>query len=452
MWTERQAVALAAVFDALNNNGVRWMVLRNYEGLPYTNRSKDIDLALPKSELHRTRSLASQVLREHGFDRVFNVSFQYADCNTYFFCDEGGVQSLKLDFLDGFVWRGARIVDFDTVYAKRVPYENFFVPDQFDDGYMLWIKPLLTGGIVKERYVQDIVQCIQNHPINFQSMLQQNFGSRLGFEVWQLLEKRDLYGTIAYQGRMRRAAWLKAVLSSPWGTLGGMVGHVWYELRRRSKRNPGSLLAVVGPDGVGKTTFIALFRRELARILVKEEDAIVLEHFRPHLLPNIKQLLSGAEYNPATEEFDRPHRAQQAGVPSSLVRIFYYWLDYVAGYFLRIRRQCARENVYLFDRYFYDFVVDQRRSRLGLPLWLRQLFLRLTPQPDLVYFLDCDADIVYARKQELSHGEISRQLASYRELAADNPNRFVCLDASQPPEISCRKAISTLVERSFMAL
>jgi thymidylate kinase len=452
MWTERQAVVLAAVFNAMNSSGIRWMVLRNYEGLPYTNRSKDIDLALPKSDLHRTRSLVNQVLREHGFDRVFNVSFQYADCNTYFFCNEEGVHSLKLDFLDGFVWRGARIFDFDTMYARRVPYDDFFVPDQFDDGYMLWVKPLLTGGIVKDRYVQDILQCIRDHPGSFLNTLQQSFGPRLAFEVWGLLEKGDLRGTIAYQGRMRRAVWLKAVISNPWETLGSMVGHVWYEVRRRSKRNPGSMLAVVGPDGVGKTTFITLFRRELARILVKDEDDIFLEHFRPHLLPNIKQLLSGAQYNPTAEEFSRPHRAQPASAGSSLVRISYYWLDYVAGYFLRIRRHCAREYVYLFDRYFYDFVVDQRRSRLGLPLWLRKFFLRLTPQPDLVYFLDCDADIVYARKQELSHGEIARQLTTYRELAADNPNRFVCLDASQPPEFSCRKAILTLVERSFMAL
>lgn len=452
MWSERQAAAVAAVFEALNCSGIRWLVLRNYEGLPYSNRSKDIDLALPKADLRRARLLVDQVMRSQGFNRIFNVSFQYADCNTYFFSSEDGVQSVKLDFLDGFVWRGARIANFDSMYARRVAYGDFFVPDRFDDGFMLWIKPLLTGGIVKDRYVQDIVQCVRDYPVAFRDMLKDKFGQKFADELWTLLECGDLQGTVAYQGRLRRAAWVKAVVINPAVTLGSLIGHSWYEVRRRLRRNPGAFLAVVGPDGVGKTTFITQARQELARVMAKDEDAIIVQHFRPHILPNIKQLLSGSQYDPSAEEFSSPHRAKPAGTVSSSLRIFYYWLDYVMGYWCGIRRRCAREYIYLFDRYFYDFVVDPRRSRLDLPRWMRMLFLRMTPQPDIVFFLDCDAETVYARKQELTLDEIARQLDVYRHLASSNPRRFVRLDASLPTEQLCRQAMLQLVERSFEVL
>jgi thymidylate kinase len=192
-----------------------------------------------------------------------------------------------------------------------------------------------------------------------------------------------------------------------------------------------------------------LLKQELARILVKDSESIQVAHFRPNILPNIKQLLYGRKYDASTEEFTRPHRATPASPPSSLVRLTYYWLDYLLGYWLVYRRKCALGTVMIFDRYFYDFIVDPRRSRINLPAWVRKFFLRLTPQPDLVFFLDCDPDIVYARKQELERDEIERQLTEYRKLASKFPNRFIRLNAQQLPEVICRQALREIVRRSF---
>ena len=231
-----------------------------------------------------------------------------------------------------------------------------------------------------------------------------------------------------------------------------MVEYLLYGLRNRSRREFGTMLAVVGPDGVGKTTFIDRVCEDLPRVLVKDAGAIRVQHHRPHLLPNLKRLIRGRRSDPSAEEFSRPHRAKPAGAVSSFFRLVYYWLDYLLGYWLRIRPQCMRHNVVVFDRYFYDFLVDPRRSRLGLPFWIRRLFLRLTPQPDLVFFLDCDADIVYARKQELELNEISRQLEAYGELARRDPGRFVLLDASRTPESSFTTAVKILVDRLSVPL
>lgn len=452
MWSDFHAYALRSVFDALDNSDIRWMVLRNYEGLPQSNRSKDIDIALPREDLTRVKALISSVLRSCGFSHYENVAFQYADCNTYFAFHQGKVVSLKIDLLDGFGWRGAPLLTFDGLYARRISYSDFYVPSGVDDGFMLWIKPLLTGGFVKEKYVDDIQRAIEKFPSEFNQLIIETFGRKMSRIVWPLLQSGGLHSTVRYQPQLRSSAWLTSFIEQPSSTSIGFISHFIHEIFRRSCRRPGLFLSVAGPDGVGKTTFIESLKVELADILVKDEATITVEHFRPHILPNLKQLVSGKHYNSAEEEFHNPHRAKPAGTVSSFIRMTYYWLDYMLGYWLRTRRNMANGQTIIFDRYFYDFVVDPRRSRLSLPLWLRKLFLRLTPQPDLVFFLDCDAGTVFERKQELGSDEIDRQLGVYRQLTQNDPVRFVTLDARQPPEESTRKALVELVTRSFEKL
>ena len=448
-WSDEQAKALASVFEALNRSGIPWLVLRNYEGLPEENRSKDIDLGLEKKEIDRAVATITKALASHGFNRVFMQFFQYVRCCTYLKVSDTEVISIKVDLLDGFAWRGAQIFEFKHLYCARVRYRNFFVPSEVDDGVMLWMKPLLTGGIVKEHYADDIRRVSASHQVQFRASLNRAFSRPIADEVWPLIEQGRLLATVPYKRRLAHAAWLQAVRQAPCRTLAASVEHYYSEIARRSRRNPASMLAVVGPDGVGKTTFIELLQSELARVLVKDPHDIEVKHFRPHILPNIKQLFSGKKFDISSEEFSKPHRATPASAPSSLVRLVYYWADYILGYWLVNRRKCARGAVMIFDRYFYDFIVDPRRSRIKLPTWLRKLFLNMTPQPDLVFFLDCDAEVVYARKQELPKEEIERQLNEYRKLVADDPKRFVRLDAIQLPEITCRQALRVLVERSF---
>lgn len=449
MWSNEQAAALASVFGALNQSGIPWLVLRNYEGLPEVNRSKDIDLGLEKKHIGQISRIITEALASHGFDRLAMDDFQYVRCLTFFNVRGADVVSMKIDLLDGFVWRGAQLFEFAQLYASRVPCRNFFVPAAVDDGVMLWMKPLLTGGFVKERYAEDIRRVSTRNPEQFRERLYRTFGHALSDEVWPLIEHGRLEATIPYQRRLAWTAWWLAARHSLVRTLTASMAHVYSEVARRSQRNPASFFAVVGPDGVGKTTFINLLQQELARIFVKDQDAIQVSHFRPSILPNIKVLIAGKKYDASSEEFNKPHRAAPASPQSSLARLVYYWTDYLLGYWLVNRRKCARGTIIIFDRYFYDFIVDPRRSRINLPAWVRNIFLRLTPEPDLVFFLDCDPDTVYGRKQELSKGEIDRQLMECRKLVEAYPRRFVRLDATQNPEVSVRQAIRELIFRHF---
>lgn len=204
----------------------------------------------------------------------------------------------------------------------------------------------------------------------------------------------------------------------------------------------GAFLVVLGPDGVGKTTFIAGLRMQLTILQDKDIDNIQLLHFRPHLIPNINKLLTGKVE--IIGDFNNPHSAPPAGKFSSLLRISYYSLDYFLGYWLKLRQNMIQGRTIIFDRYFYDFIVDPRRSRLSLPTWAPQLFIWMIPKPDLVFVLDAPPAEIRRRKQELPIEEIERQIGAYRKLAADAPTRFFRIDASQPPEAMVDAALQVL--------
>ena len=447
-WTDIHAHALAAVFEELRASGLKWMVLRNYEGLPSRNRAKDIDLLLHKSDFRAAYECIAAALSVHEFHLSCEVQYQYASCYTFFKLSEGETLSLKIDLLDGFSWRGAQIVGFAEIYSRRVSSNGLDVPHPVHDGFMLWTKPLMTGGFVKDAYRGDIARAVKDHPLDFRALLINTFGKALAETAWADLLEGRLDRTTEYKSTLRRSAWLRAFSRRPVSTTKESINHVLSELSRRKRRPKGSMIAVVGPDGAGKTTFIELLQRELIRCLVKDARDVRVIHFRPRILPNIKRLILGNKFDEHAENFSNPHRAAPAGLLSSLLRQTYYWFDYVIGYWARIRRQCVSGKVIIFDRYCYDFFVDPRRSRIQLPAVVRLAFLRLIPQPDIVFFLQTDAQTIFTRKSELTLHEIERQLVAYRQLAAAS-SRFVTLDANQTPQDLSRSAVQQLLEKSF---
>ena len=170
MWSEGHSEALKSVFETLNAHSIRWMVLRNYEGLPESNRSKDIDLLLEKKDFFKAQKIISKALIMQGFDYMLKETYQYVWCLVFFKTSEGEAISIKLDLLDGFVWRGAQLMNFTNLYEKKEKYNNFYIPDKASDGFMLWMKPLLTGGFVKDKYRKDILNTVQIHPKEFKKL------------------------------------------------------------------------------------------------------------------------------------------------------------------------------------------------------------------------------------------------------------------------------------------
>lgn len=190
----------------------------------------------------------------------------------------------------------------------------------------------------------------------------------------------------------------------------------------RVLRPTGGWVAFVGPDGCGKSSVIDAVVSEFAPAFQKT----VQFHLRPKSLP--------ARANSAVPTTD-PHGQPVRGGLFSVAKMLYLFADYWLGYFSAVRRNTVRTRLVVFDRYFYDILVDPRRVRYGGPRWLTLILAQLVPRPDIVFLLNATPQILWSRKQEVRYEEVIRQQSEYLKLARAIPGAVV-IDAGRPlPEV-----------------
>jgi hypothetical protein len=121
-----------------------------------------------------------------------------------------------------------------------------------------------------------------------------------------------------------------------------------------------------------------------------------------------------------------PHGKPSRGALLSLVKIV-VWLieEWYADLFHE-----RKETVLICDRYYHDLLVDPKRYRFGAPLWMARLVGRLMPQPKLWILLNAPAEVLQARKQEVTPEETARQCNAYLAFFHKLPEHRI-VDASQ---------------------
>jgi thymidylate kinase len=205
------------------------------------------------------------------------------------------------------------------------------------------------------------------------------------------------------------------------------------------------MVAVLGVDGAGKSTVMGRVEQDLApafwatklyhgraldsplrwrkQVRSKRQERDRLKH----------EATSAATTNPHAVRLSRdPHDKPSRGLALSLAKLALWWADYtVLGYVADVYPRLRRCELVLFDRYYHDLLVDPRRHRYGGPMWLARVVGRVFPRPHLVILLDAPAEVLHARKQEVSLEETARQRQAYLDLVKKVPNGHV-VDASKP--------------------
>jgi len=198
------------------------------------------------------------------------------------------------------------------------------------------------------------------------------------------------------------------------------------------------MIAFLGTDGSGKSSII----NAISPVLETGPYAHVrYGHLRPTFLPSLAAVFGRTKpEGPVTE----PHADRPSGFFGSLFRIMYYTLDYIFGYWIKIYPVMVREDcLWIFDRYFYDYLFDPERSRIALPKWIIRFFVRFIPRPDLIICLGTDARKIHARKPELTLGEMERQLSVLREFCGAS-SRAVWIDTGKSIEESVADVLSAI--------
>jgi thymidylate kinase len=208
---------------------------------------------------------------------------------------------------------------------------------------------------------------------------------------------------------LRRRLWWKYLCRDPLVLLKYAV-KAWWGVSGRWFRPNGLLVAILGPDGVGKSSFSAKLLEMFQPVFSRGR---VLQ-WRPQVIK------PRPDKNPLV--FVSPHSKPAHGKTESVLRLLAVLVDYWVGQVVLIKPSLAQSSLLLYDRNFHDILVDTKRYRYGGPRWLLHLAKRMVPHSELVFLtLEADPETILQRKQEVSPEEVGRQCTAYRKLAQELP-------------------------------
>lgn len=451
VWDERHGKILVEFLKELDDSGIKYFILRGYEGLPNRNPSKDVDIMIDIGMLGAAEAILKRIFAKHGIEYFYPVVYGHAHC--YLGMNTSEQLSIHIDLIEGYVSKGFEVFTFEELYQHVVPYNGMNVLDDLMNGIMLVVYKIFGyhHAKLKPAYQADIFKAQQQSPEAFRSVLIRIAGEELGSKICNLIAQKDFDTVVALESEFTKALKKYTFKARPLNTIRYSVEFLWQKINRIifNYKKYAKTFAVIAPDGTGKTTFLDALLDELNFYYVNDENdsRFHVYHFRPEILPNLGQVGEKAGVMKQDTDFTNPHRSKPANPLSSLLRITYYTLDYMIGWQKCVRNDVHYDRYTIFDRYSYDFIVDPRRTKLNLPEGVRKFFVKLTPQPKIVFCLDASPDVIYKRKQELSLEEITRQISEYRKLASTNTARFRVINAEQTPGEMAREAAAIVIGR-----
>jgi thymidylate kinase len=200
----------------------------------------------------------------------------------------------------------------------------------------------------------------------------------------------------------------------------------------------GRLIVLLGPDGSGKTT-VAEALSALLRDSGTPTERLYMGAGTPglptrRLRQAMRRRRSSRPGSPSTPPLD-------AGRRHRLVEVVHVWADFRWRGRSQIRPLLADGVTVVCDRYAYDLATWNvpRLSGGRLVALLR----RSVRRPDITIFLSAPAEIIHARRDELTVAEIERQQRRL-ELLVDRLPGAVTLDASRSPDEIARAAAALL--------
>ena len=177
--------------------------------------------------------------------------------------------------------------------------------------------------------------------------------------------------------------------------------------------NKGIIITFSGVDGAGKSTVIENVKHEIEKRLRRK--VIVIRH-RPSLLPILSAITKGKEQAEKDAANRLPRQGNNKSSLSSLLRFLYYYFDYFVGQFYINFKYKYRGIIVLYDRYYYDFINDAKRSNININEEIVKFGYNFVFTPDLNFFLFADPEIILKRKQELSAETITELTDKYTNL------------------------------------
>ncbi len=425
------------IFEELNRGQMRYCLLRGYDELATAARKRELDLLLAPDQLADFARLVSQ----QGY--VALPPWGYAPHHFFVAYDEATDVWTKLDVVTeiryGSPIRNLATDLMERCLSDRCSNEVTFTLSPAEEFVTLLLHCILDKGAFRaehqarlkalrreaansceiEEKISYYVERYLNSPIAWSLI-----ALAIDNEDWQwLLSLRQALGQYFF--------WQQPVKS----VLRLLSCRILRSLRPLliSLRRHGLAVALLAPDGAGKTT--------LSKNLACED------YIKARLIYMGGNSDSNTVGLPTTKWLKKKAKAinqQKLSIQKVIFKCLSYgnrlieqWYRYGVGYY---HKRLGR--FVIFDRYVYDSYLAASTKSIGKRL--RRWFLRSScPAPDLVILLDAPGSVLFNRKGEHSPAVLEKQRQVFLGLIEKIPNMTI-VDAS-PSANAVRKKVISLI-------
>lgn len=395
------------VLTDLNNNKIKYCVLRNYGFLlekkaTLAQSEKSVDLVLANKDYVKFH----QILLNHGFIKRKKPS--YALKHVPYFSLEG-TETISFDVqLGGVHWNDLCYLSENYILRNRIKKSFFYVPSEEDTFIMLLVHSILGKRYFKPEYkkiLSSLVHKVDPHYVI--NRLSEIFSVKRAKWIYNLIAE-DKFKEILKKNHLLMFLFV-GKSAKQISTLVRLSLRYMKHTKVTGKLYP--LISIIGPDGAGKSSAV----ERLANNLRENRDKVSVIYTgrgRNHLLP-ISTI--GRKYKNKERRTDGVKKPSSSNLNR---RAFLYTLaaplfafDLLLRYILIMLPKRRNRNFVITDRYCSDIYLME-----NVPLVVRKLLLRLFPKPNLTFYLYNTPEVLHQRRPEESIEGLKRQLKLFGEL------------------------------------
>jgi thymidylate kinase len=365
-------------FRTLDAAGVRWAVLRGEPMAPRA-AADDIDLLVDPSEVNRLDA----ILAAAGFAHL--PAWHHGAHRFYFAYDEPDDRWIKIDALTRLAYHsGNELPDGVSmaVLERRERADGTWRLASDDEFWALILHCVLDRGTVPPHHRERLMLLADADP---SGPLRAIVGEPLAALILARARAGDGSGLVALRSplvdRCARPKPLRRFRASAATVMAPFL---------KAVERPGIAVALMGPDGAGKSTLAGALAGTLPVRVQTYYAGLYGERFRA---------------------------ARNTGIPGVALasQLAFTWGSYLSAAYQR-----RRGRITVFDRYAYDALLPAVSGQDGAKGRLRRLLLgRFAPRPDLVLVLDAPTDRLLHRKGDHARADVDQRRDGYRRLARD---------------------------------